>query len=280
MSFEFDYRVVEPEPPLGRLVESVWYARGTVPYTRERIAPTGSTVGILIFGDAIIETPEAGEALRSETGLLLGPHDKPVFNEPTGETFALGIVTTPVGCASVFGQPPTSLRGRVVDWLGCDPRAVALREQLLAVSDDPARMLELVVEALETREVPTSRAFERCERAVACLVAAPTRSIAEIADELGVSHAHLDRQFTEIVGLTPRVLARILRLRSLLATLDVNASVSWSALAAEYGWYDQAHFNRDFKRYTGVTPSDYVAAQREVYAPQQPGEGAGFVPEL
>ena len=32
------------------------------------------------------------------------------------------------------------------------------------------------------------------------------------------------------------------------AAFDVNASVNWSALAAEYGWCDQAHFNRDFKR--------------------------------
>ncbi|MBB5787761.1 AraC-like DNA-binding protein [Jiangella mangrovi] len=91
-----------------------------------------------------------------------------------------------------------------------------------------------------------------------------------------MSHGHLDREFTEVVGLSPRVLARILRLRVLLARLDVYAPVPWPALAAELGWFDQSHFIRDFKRHTGVTPSEYVAAQRGSFTPDQ--AAPGFVP--
>ena len=53
------------------------------------------------------------------------------------------------------------------------------------------------------------------------------RPIAGLAAELGVSHGHLDREFTEIVGLGPRVLSRILRLRALLAAIDVYAPLDW-----------------------------------------------------
>ncbi|WP_181780992.1 helix-turn-helix domain-containing protein, partial [Pseudonocardia pini] len=89
---------------------------------------------------------------------------------------------------------------------------------------------------------------------------------------------HLDREFERVVGLTPKALGRILRLRRLLASLDVHADVAWSGLAAEWGWFDQSHFIRDFKRHTGVTPSAYVRAQRAVFAVGQAADG--FVPEL
>jgi methylphosphotriester-DNA--protein-cysteine methyltransferase len=62
-----------------------------------------------------------------------------------------------------------------------------------------------------------------------------------------VSHGHLDRQFTDQVGLSPRTLARILRMRRLLEEIDVHGSVGWADKAAELGWSDQAHLIRDFK---------------------------------
>jgi AraC-like DNA-binding protein len=57
----------------------------------------------------------------------------------------------------------------------------------------------------------------------------------------------------------------------------VYGQVAWVDLAAELGWFDQAHLIRDFKRHTGVTPSEYQAAQREMYTPDE--AEPGFVPE-
>ncbi|MBL7260459.1 helix-turn-helix domain-containing protein [Paractinoplanes lichenicola] len=125
---------------------------------------------------------------------------------------------------------------------------------------------------------PPSPALLRCERAVHTLEADPLRPIAELAASLDISHGHLDREFTEIVGLGPRVLSRILRLRALLAAIDVYAPVDWPGLATAYGWFDQSHFIRDFRRHTGVTPSAYVRAQRAAFTPDQ--AAPGFTPEM
>jgi hypothetical protein len=64
----FDYRSRGPSGPLGRAVESVWYARGTVPYDRERISPTGSTVAVIVLGDAIRQTADDGEGMALQSG--------------------------------------------------------------------------------------------------------------------------------------------------------------------------------------------------------------------
>ncbi len=129
----------------------------------------------------------------------------------------------------------------------------------------PAEALDVVEDTLSTLERFDRQAFARCEAAVRQLSAEPTRPVNDIARGLGVSHGHLDRQFTEQIGLSPRTLARILRMRRLLDEIDVHGSVGWADKAAELGWSDQAHPIRDFKRHTGVTPSQYLAAQRSTY---------------
>lgn len=263
----------------SRFVEWTWFARGRIAGVRERIAPTGSTVAAVVLGDPIRQTPVGEDtALVAETGFLIGPHDRPIVNEPQGETFCVGIVTTPVGCRPALGLAPATLRGRVVDLLQAWPKAAGLRRELRTCRT-PEEALDVVEATLRTPEPFDRHAFARCEAAVRQLSAEPTRPVTDIAAGLGVSHGHLDRQFTEQVGLSPRTLARILRMRRLLEEIDVHGSVGWADKAAELGWSDQAHLIRDFKRHTGVTPSQYLEAQRSTYDRTEAAISAGFVPE-
>ena len=274
MEFAFTQRT--PQGPLGRYVESIWHARGQIPYARERIAPTGSTVAGIVLGAPIRQTPEGQPAFLAATGFLIGPHDRPLVNEPTAETHCVGIVTTPIGCRAVFGVDPAPLRGRVVDLLGAWTAAGPLREQLLRDDADPSEMLAATEQVLLSGLDESDRGLDRCATAVTLLEEAPTRPVADIAAALGVSHGHLDREFTRVVGLSPRTLARVLRVRRLLEQIDVSDRVAWTRLAADLGWYDQAHLIRDVTRHTGVPPSAYVAAQRQFLDPDD--LAPGFVP--
>jgi AraC-like DNA-binding protein len=275
--FEYETRTVGGQA--GRFVELIWFARGRITGVSERIAPTGSTVAAVVLGDPIRLTPGGGgPSLTTDQGFLIGPHDRPVVNEPQGETYCVGIVTRPVGCQQMFGVSPAPLRGRVVDLMTAWPGAGPLRRELSSCrSADEA--LD-VVEAMVRMPEPFSRTVvERCEAAVAALAADPARPVGDIAAMLGVSHGHLDRQFTEQVGLSPRTLARILRMRRLLEHIDVYESVAWADLAAELGWFDQSHLIRDFQRHTGVSPAEYAAAQRATYDREEAAASAGFVPD-
>ncbi len=274
----FEYATRRPSGETSRFVEQIWFARGRITGTSELIAPTGSTVAAVVLGDPTRLTPHSGGApLLADTGFLIGPHDRPVVNTPTGETFCIGIVTTPVGCRPTLGLAPAAVRGRVVDLVDAWPRASALRDDL-ANTASPEAALDVVEETLSRPGRFDTNALARCEAAIEALTANPARPVAEVAAGLGVSHGHLDRQFVDQVGLSPLTLARILRVRELLDHIDVYESVAWATWATRLGWFDQAHLIRDFKRHTGVTPTEYAAAQRSTYDRAEASASAGFVP--
>jgi AraC-like DNA-binding protein len=281
MPFPFDFRLRAPDGALGRAVASVWYARGTVPYRREKVAPTGSSVAVIVLGDPIIETAGSPRSvpLRAAEGFLIGPHDRPATNEPTGETFAVGIVATPVGARAAIGVEPATIAGRVVDLAPAWPEATALRRELLALADDPDAMLDHLETRLRAGLRPDVPGLDRCERAVVLLAEDPTLPIVDLAAGLGVSHGHLDREFTRIVGLSPRRLARLLRVERLLARIEADAAVPWADLAAELGWTDQSHLIRDVRRHTGTTPSAWLEGRRAFGTGEPSSESARFVPE-
>jgi AraC-like DNA-binding protein len=274
----FEFVTRRPGGAAGRFVESVWWARGSLRVERERVAPTGSTVLGIVLGPPIEQTPRngRGETHPGGTGFLIGPHDEPIVNRPTAETWCVGIVTTPFGCRAAFGIDPLPLRGRVV---GAEAWALfgRVREALLDATG-PAAALGIVEGALEACLDPEVPGVDRVERAVALLTEDPAQPISELAGRIGVSHEHLDREFARIVGLGPRTLARILRMRALLGSIDVFGTVTWTERAAELGWFDQAHLIRDFRKLTGMSPSAYIAAYRAVYAPGE--EEPGFAPDV
>nr|WP_221381076.1 AraC family transcriptional regulator [Actinoplanes polyasparticus] len=170
--------------------------------------------------------------------------------------------------------------GRFVESIWFARGRMAEPRELIAPTGSTVAALDVVEATLVTPEPYDRHAIGRCEVAVRNLIDEPNRPVSDIAAALGLSHGYLDRLFTDQVGLSPRTLARVLRVRRLLEDIDVHAMVGWADKATVLGWFDQAHLIRDFKRHTGVTPSQYVAAQRSAYDRDEAAVSAGFVPEV
>ncbi|MFD1151351.1 helix-turn-helix domain-containing protein, partial [Saccharothrix hoggarensis] len=83
-----------------------------------------------------------------------------------------------------------------------------------------------------------------------------TRGVAETARELAVGERRLRTLFGEAVGLSPKRFARVDRVRRVVAR---GRAGEWARLAAELGYYDQAHLIAEFRATMGVPPGAYVA---------------------
>jgi AraC-like DNA-binding protein len=106
------------------------------------------------------------------------------------------------------------------------------------------------------------------QRLVATSGAVP---IGRLAHEVGWSHKHLITRFGQQVGLRPKTAARLVRFQRVWRRLDQpSGRLDWGQLAAEVGYADQAHLIREFRQFTGMTPTQFQARTRP---PDRDGEG-------
>jgi AraC-like DNA-binding protein len=97
---------------------------------------------------------------------------------------------------------------------------------------------------------------------VAKIVASGGRvDMARIARQAGVSRQHLARRFATWVGITPKTLSRVVRLREVLRAAR-GPAVNWAALAADLGYCDQSHLVAEFRSLTGLTPALWRSGRR------------------
>ena len=79
--------------------------------------------------------------------------------------------------------------------------------------------------------------------------------IKELADILYISQDALEKRFRKAVGTTPKQFSSIIKLNSIVRNGYQNQSML--DIAIDSGYYDQPHFNKDFKLFTGQTPGDF-----------------------
>ena len=101
---------------------------------------------------------------------------------------------------------------------------------------------------------------------------------AALADTAGVSGNRLATLFKSHVGVTPKRVARIYRFARLILTVDALRPVDWPALAHATGYFDQAHFGKEFKDFTGHTPTEYLALRRRFPADRDFPPDSGPMP--
>ncbi len=79
-----------------------------------------------------------------------------------------------------------------------------------------------------------------------------------ISKQLQVSQRHLEAQFKKVIGLSPKSYSLIMRFKRIEEQFKKTSRVSWKELPFASEYYDQNHFIKDFKRFTGLTPSSYL----------------------
>jgi len=73
--------------------------------------------------------------------------------------------------------------------------------------------------------------------------------------EVGMSKSSIERHFKEKIGLTPKMYNRVVRFNNAYQTIQQGAFKSWQDIVYDYGYFDQAHFIKEFKAFYGYTPS-------------------------
>jgi AraC-like DNA-binding protein len=89
--------------------------------------------------------------------------------------------------------------------------------------------------------------------------------VSQLTDDTGLSQRQLSRKFQQHVGLSPKEYLRVCRFIQSLKYLKKYPTLSLTEVAYESGYFDQAHFNRDYKAFADCTPGEVVRARNILY---------------
>ena len=248
----------------GDIASYIGYVEDTNRPLRRREVATADVTLIISFGPTldVLDPVRPERSAPAQTSFVAGLSDAPVLIEHAGVQHGVEVNLTPLGARRLLGVPMDELTNRVVrlhDLLG--PGADLLVERL---DEAPgwAQRFDLLDAALARRLDDRPPAAPEVAWAWGRLQATDGAfAVSALAGELGWSRRRLGLAFRDQVGLPPKLAARILRFDRVVARLRREAPERWADVAYDAGYYDQAHFNRDFRELAGTTPSAFLASR-------------------
>jgi len=246
-----------PEKELTSLIESYWLVNDddTTP-RQQKIVPDGFTEIIFHLGDSYRIRLYDEWRLQTES-LLAGQIRKHFFLENTGRSEIVGIKLRPTALTHLFGLNMYQFTDKVVD-LGTVLKAhFSETGKLLRETKDSGEKVNLLNSQFKhllsenpSRETLADRAIDIIFSKHGML------PVSAITSAIGIGERQLQNLFKKYVGLSPKFYARIIRF-SYIFTLVQENKQSWSGIAFDASFFDQSHFIRNFKDFTGENPSDY-----------------------
>ncbi|MFE3173332.1 helix-turn-helix domain-containing protein [Amycolatopsis sp. NPDC059090] len=266
-----------PRPPLDGLIDDLYYLEGAPPYARLTLPPAPAALLIVNLGapfriraGAEIETAEYADGC-----VITMPTRAYEFGYPP-RTRSVGVHFKSWGLAPFLPMPATELCDRPVTIEQVWGRsAVSELRDRLATANEPRQMLTLLEDELLRRLRETSglgliRHTSSIISATSGSATSGSVTIGDLTAAAGVSSTHLAKRFKELVGVTPKRLARTYRFTAAVFALDPTGPIDWGELASRAGYFDQAHFGHEFRAFTGLTPTQYVEVRRR-FLREHPG---------
>jgi AraC-like DNA-binding protein len=244
------YAEFAPPPALAPYVHCLWVFEGQDPAEPQRIAPDGRCELILHWRTPYLE--RSGEAWTPQprvlfAGQLTGPLHL-LAREPAG---VVGVRFRTAG-AGAF----------VRDLAGLTDRRVALPDAPDLAAADEAERLALACAYVEARLRPEG--FDPGVAAACAEIRASEGRLPldDLCATAQLSPRALQRRFLAAVGVSPRMLASIVRFRRVFEALQAPDVTSWTETAQAAGYFDHPQMARDFRRFLGCTPGAFLAAER------------------
>ncbi len=249
-----------PQSPLASLVEYFWVLRDAPAHARERIVPSGTLELVInLDEDAFrIYDPASARCRRYRGALVSGCYGRSFEIDTRQHASILGIHFRPGGAASVLGVSPGELADAHCSLDELWGRAATELHERLATADGAGERFAMLERALLERLAETGRS-QRLVSAALPQLEQPHTEVGDVARGLGVSKRHFIEVFTASVGMAPKRYARVRRFQRALALLSSAQPLAWSALAHAAGYFDQAHLCRDWRDFTGLSPTEFAA---------------------
>lgn len=252
-------RYFAPPLALRQHISSYYWFESRLPAFADMMRAELGQIRLVIEGAAFSHYGDDHERL-GRTAVLQGPTSAPVHYRAAGSLRFFGIGLLPRGWAELVGVPADELADEMIDLAGVFPaNAVsALLDRVACARDDAARMAavnDALLARLAAARPCSSQWFTRL--ADDWLTASTNPNIAWLVAQSGMSARSVERLARRFYGASPKLLARKYRALGAAVRLGTGEAKSWAEAAGD-AFYDQAHFIREFRTFTGKTPARFL----------------------
>lgn len=253
-------KIFQPNSILTDFVKCYWTLEGDKETTplKNTIVPDGTMKLIFHYGDTYKYHPNNGESVILPKCFLIGQLTKPYVVEPIGITGSFVVrfhpngflpfstipikemENTAVPLDKLFGENGKELGQKILNAKTTSERINLVENFLLERLKDKQTIDNVVKSTIETILNTNGQV-----------------SVTEHSKKSKVNRRHLTRKFSTAIGLSPKQLSKTIRLQATLKKLLTEEVTSLTDLAYENEYFDQAHFIKDFKEFTGLTPKAF-----------------------
>ncbi len=218
--------------------------------------PNGKAQLLISLNDDVLRDYRADGSVLNETSspAVQGARGRPTMIDTRCQRWLCGVTFRPGGAAALARVPASELTGYLVELNEIWPELGRSLPARLVQLGTPHAQLNLLERLLVDRlhHTPPNHRLS-----VAADLLQRGRPVAEVAVAVELSSRRLITLFRNQVGLTPKLFARIERVQRILR----SGASDWADAAAAAGFSDQAHLVREFKTFTGTTPTRYVSRE-------------------
>lgn len=256
-------RVFPPHPSLAHLVRSYGALDDvhTELTAEHRLYPECTALLVFLHGESYLGVGD--DMKRLPPVYLQEFRDFPVRLRSCGRTRLVCVEFYPWGAIRLLGSPRSNAIHPCTIPEQVSP-AFADRMQRLLQAGQQEEALSILEEWLLERAARID--LEPTPAVLAATRLIETRglgTVADLAERVGLSVRQLERQFRAQVGMSPKSLSRLARFEAAQRRIYEARELSFTRLAHELGYADQAHFTREFRAFAAESPGSVLAHVKE-----------------
>lgn len=257
-----EYQTFKPQADLESLVSCYWTLEipASSDAQKQRIIPDGCIEMAFILGDDIKRYTSEEEFILQPRAMVLGQTIEPFYIEPTGRVSTFAIRFYPYGFANFVSVPIKNLANTETPIeLLFEQNPVNKLEQNIIRATGTHQRIEIIENFLLDKLNKQATIDKIVKMTVDALLSTNgSASINTILKADLSKRRQLERNFIKQIGVSPKQLGKVIRLQTALKMLLNEKSESLTRIAYESDYFDQSHFTKDFKEFTGIKPKEFL----------------------
>lgn len=257
-----NYQTFQPHSDLVTIVKCYWTLEVPAQQDTQRqlILPDGCVDMCFTLGDDIKRYTSDDDYIIQPRQMLLGQITEQFYIEPTGYVNTFAIRFYPYGFANFIDSPLNELANKEtpLSELFGDEKAEQLSHEIIQANTTDERID--IAERFLTDRLNDKTTIDNIVKSTidAMLLSKGSKPLIAILKDDLTKRRQLERNFVKQIGLSPKQLSKVIRLQATLQMLLNQTTETLTDIAYENEYYDQAHFIKDFKEFTGITPKEFL----------------------